>query len=359
MYLEHFGLKEQPFRLTPDSDFLYMSGGHARAKSYMDYTVWNRDGFVVITGEIGCGKTTLLQRLISEFDKNVLVAKIFQTQLDEVEFLQAVLVEFGLNPFKAKKVELIDMLNTFLIESFVQQKQLVLIVDDAHNLSTKVLEEIRMLSSLETDKQKLLHTILVGQSELNQMLESPELEQLLQRVRLRYHIKALGETEVAEYIAHRLRVAGSLEPNMFGHDCISIVHKYTGGVPRLINTLCDTALVCAFAEGVTQVDQALLEAAIEELQWQPYARRVVKHKPAKLRVEQGNRGEVEKLLGDNRRFLQMLVTQIERGESLVSAVSTIATRVDRIEQLLKAIADSLDSQRKETPSTGTARRQAR
>src|SRR5437870_1632433 len=136
MYLKHFGLKAQPFQLTPDIGFLFMSEAHTRAKAYMDYTVWNREGFVVITGEIGCGKTTLIQKLLSELDdENVLVAKIFQTQLDEVEFLQALLVEFGLNPFNAKKVELIDMLNTFLVENFRTFKQLVLVVDDAHNLS--------------------------------------------------------------------------------------------------------------------------------------------------------------------------------------------------------------------------------
>lgn len=141
MYLEFFKLKELPFRLTPDSEFLYMSGAHSRAKAYMDYSVWNREGFVVITGEIGCGKTTLIQKLLSELDENVLVAKIFQTQLDEVEFLQAVLVEFGLNPFNAKKVELIDMLNTFLLDNFLQLKQLVLIVDDAHNLNLRFLRK--------------------------------------------------------------------------------------------------------------------------------------------------------------------------------------------------------------------------
>src|SRR4030066_181783 len=137
MYLKYFNLKEHPFQLTPDSDVLYMSESHARAKAYMDYTIWNRDGFVVVTGEVGAGKTTLIQKLLSEFDENILVAKIFQTQLDEVEFLQAVLVEFGFNPFNAKKVELLDMLSTFLVESFLQSKQLILIVDEAQNLGKK------------------------------------------------------------------------------------------------------------------------------------------------------------------------------------------------------------------------------
>src|SRR4030081_445126 len=155
MYLEYFGLSAQPFGLTPDSGFLFMSETHSRAKAYMDYTVWNREGFVVITGEIGCGKTTLIQKLLSELDENVVVAKVFQTQLDEVEFLQAVLVEFGFNPFNARKVELLDMLNTFLIEQFLQGKQIVLIVDDAHNLSMKGLEEIGMLAGLQRSMEKL------------------------------------------------------------------------------------------------------------------------------------------------------------------------------------------------------------
>src|SRR5260370_41686633 len=195
MYLKHFGLKALPFQLTPDIAFLFMSEPHSRAKAYMDYTVWNREGFVVITGEIGCGKTTLIQKLLSELDENVVVAKVFQTQLDEVEFLQAVLVEFGLTPFNAKKVELLDMLNTFLIEQFLQGKQIVLIVDDAHNLSMKVLEEIRMLAGLETRKEKILHVILVGQPHLNEMLDHPDMEQFMQRIKLRYSIRALSKQQ--------------------------------------------------------------------------------------------------------------------------------------------------------------------
>src|SRR5262252_4354465 len=248
MYLEHFGLTTQPFRLTPDSDFLFMSDSHRRAKVYMDYTVWNREGFVVITGEIGCGKTTLIQKLLQDLNESVVVAKIFQTQLDEVEFLQAVLVEFGLNPFNAKKVELLDMLNTFLVEQYLQGKQIVLIVDDAHNLSTKVLEEIRMLAGLETRKEKILHTILVGQPQLNETLDQSEMEQLLQRVKLRYHIRALSEHELGAYIDHRLSIVGGDARTLFPPSTLPIIYKYTGGIPRMINTLCDTALTCAYAD---------------------------------------------------------------------------------------------------------------
>jgi type II secretory pathway predicted ATPase ExeA len=341
MYLEFFKLKELPFRLTPDYEFLYMSGAHSRAKAYMDYSVWNREGFVVITGEVGCGKTTLIQKLLSELDENVVVAKIFQTQLDEVEFLQSVLVDFGLNPFNAKKVELIDMLNTFLLDNFLELKQLVLIVDDAHNLSMKVLEEIRMFSGLETRKEKVLHVILLGQPSLNDMLDAPEMEQLLQRVRLRYHIKSLSESDTRDYIHHRLRVAGALDPtNIFTPDTFPIIYKYTGGLPRLINTLCDTAMTCAFADNIHNVSMSILNTATQELQWLPYAKRVNKR-----RAGIGDFGgtETQGLLRDNIKTLANNTNQLARFESMVPALSSISGKMANIEALLKRIADSLEA----------------
>jgi len=280
MYLEYFAIKEFPFRLTPDADFLYMSSVHARAKAYMDYSVWNREGFVVITGEVGCGKTTLIQKLLSELsDEDVLLAKIFQTQLDDVEFLQAILVEFGLNPFSAKKVELMDMLNTFLIERFQQGKQAILIVDEAHNLSMSALEELRMLSGLETQKEKILHIILVGQPQLNEILDSPEMEQLTQRVRLRFHLKPLSLSDTSEYIQHRLRVAGAERSDIFTADTTKKIFEYTGGTPRLINTLCDTAMTCAYADSIERINVDVINSAIEELQWQPFAKRMAAARP--------------------------------------------------------------------------------
>jgi general secretion pathway protein A len=345
MYLDFFKLKELPFRLTPDSEFLYMSGAHSRAKAYMDYSVWNREGFVVITGEIGSGKTTLIQKLLSELDENVLVAKIFQTQLDEVEFLQAILVEFGLNPFNAKKVELIDMLNTFLLDNFHQLKQLLLIVDDAHNLSLKVLEEIRMLSGLETRKEKVLHVILVGQPSLNDLLDSQELEQLTQRIRLRYHIKSLSEPDTRDYIQHRLTIAGVEDPKkIFTPDTIPIIYKYTGGLPRLINTLCDTAMTCAFADNIHSVSISVLNTAIEELQWLPYAKRVNKR-----RAGIGGSGgtETQVLLHDNTKALVNLGGQLNRLDALTPTLSSLSTRMTTIESLLKRIADLLEAKQQD------------
>jgi type II secretory pathway predicted ATPase ExeA len=267
-YLEHFNLTEPPFGLTPDPDFVYWSKQHARAKAYMESTIWLADGFVVITGEIGSGKTTLLQSFLSELDDDVVYAVVSQTQLTPSQFLQAVLTEFGFKPFKKRKVELLDMLNMFLIEQYSNGKKVVLIVDEAQNLTKKVLEEIRMLSGIETHKEKVLRIILAGQPELKDTLESPSLKQLVQRVRLRFHIASLDRREMHEYIEHRLTVAGRQEPGPFIENAYPKIFLYSGGIPRLINTLCDTAMLCAFAEDKKTIDEDDIMAAVEELGWQ-------------------------------------------------------------------------------------------
>ena len=289
MYLQHFGLEQQPFQLTPDADFLYLSKAHNRAKSYMEYTVWNRDGFVVITGEIGSGKTTLIQQLLRSVDENVLIARIYQTQLNEIEFFQAILHEFGLDPFKAGKVELISMLNNFLLEQYAEGRQVILIVDEAQNLSKRVLEELRMLTGMETDEDRILNLILVGQPELKNLLDAPGMEQLSQRIRFRFHLAALEKDDIRNYIDHRLTVAGfdsnksGKIPKIFNEECIPILYRYTGGIPRLINSLCDTALICAFVENKKTITSNIIEEAVNELQWVPYNERVgikaLKNKP--------------------------------------------------------------------------------
>ncbi len=338
MYLEYFGLSAQPFRLTPDSGFLFMSEPHSRAKAYMDYTVWNREGFVVITGEIGCGKTTLIQKLLSELDENVVVAKVFQTQLDEVEFLQAVLVEFGLNPFNAKKVELLDMLNTFLIEQFLQGKQIVLIVDDAHNLSMKVLEEIRMLAGLETRKEKILHVILVGQPHLNDMLDSPDMEQLMQRIKLRYYIRALSEQELGSYIRHRLSIVGAANRTLFPPETLPAVYKYAGGIPRLINTLCDTTLTCAYADSLPGITAEVVEAAAKELQWPPHSERIEKRR---LNVKRSPvEGGVQGMLREQVQTLAAIAAQVSKLEERSPVLESIGKSLAAIEMHLRNLIQS-------------------
>ncbi|MDH3545797.1 MAG: AAA family ATPase [Gammaproteobacteria bacterium] len=266
-YLEHFKIREQPFRLTPDPEFLYWSKQHARAKAYMESTIWLADGFVVITGDIGSGKTTLLQSFLSELEDDIVYAVVSQTQLSPTQFLQAVLTEFGFKPFNKRKVELLDMLNMFLIEQYSSGKKVVLIVDEAQNLTRKVLEEIRMLSGIETHKEKVLRIILAGQPELKKTLDSTNLQQLMQRVRLRFHIGPLDNRELREYIECRLAVAGCETADLFDESTYDLIHRYSGGVPRLINTLCDTALLCAFADEKPTVGPNDVIAAVAELNW--------------------------------------------------------------------------------------------
>jgi len=273
MYLELFKLRELPFRLSPDPQFLYLSKQHARAKAYMESTIWFTDGFVVITGEIGSGKTTLIESFLQEIQRDVVVAQIQQTQVSVVDFLQSVLVQFGFSPFKMKKAELIATLNQFLVEQFNAGRKVLLIVDEAQNLSLKVLEEVRMLSGVETTKEKVLRIILAGQPELNHKLDAPELVQLVQRVRLRFHLGRLSAVEMQAYIHHRLEVAGAGDREIFAADTFPQIYRYTGGVPRLVNTLCDTAMLAAFGQDRDHVLLADIDTSLEELRWPEYEAR--------------------------------------------------------------------------------------
>jgi type II secretory pathway predicted ATPase ExeA len=267
MYLELFKLHELPFRLSPDPQFLYLSKQHARAKAYMESTIWFTDGFVVITGEIGSGKTTLIETFLKELEPNVVVAQVNQTQLSPTGFLQTVLVQFGFAPFKMKKPEVLATLTEFLVEQHSRGRRVLLIVDEAQNLSYRVLEEVRMLSGIETTKEKALRIILAGQPELGDKLNSPELMQLAQRVRLRFHLGTLSPEDMRAYIQHRLEVAGSADREIFAEDTFPEIYRFTGGVPRLVNTLCDTAMMAAFTHDHDHVDLADVASAIEELRW--------------------------------------------------------------------------------------------
>ena len=273
MYLDLFKLKELPFRLSPDPQFLYLSKQHARAKAYMESTIWFTDGFVVITGEVGSGKTTLIESFLREVEADIVVAQINQTQVSAVDFLQAVLVQFGFAPFKMKKGELIATLNQFLVEQYAAGRKVLLIVDEAQNLSLRVLEEVRLLSGVETTKDKVLRIILAGQPELNDKLDAPELVQLAQRIRLRFHLGTLSIEDMRAYIQHRLEVAGGADREIFAEDTFSEIFRYSGGVPRLVNTLCDTAMLAAYNSDRDFVDVADITSAVEELRWVDFSTR--------------------------------------------------------------------------------------
>jgi len=285
MYLELFKLKELPFRLSPEPQFLYLSKAHARAKAYMESTIWFTDGFVVITGEIGSGKTTLIETFVAELGAGVTLAQISQTQVTAIEFLQSVLVQFGIKPFQMKKAELLATLNNFLVEQYEAGRKVMLIVDEAQNLGLRVLEEIRMLSGFDNSKEKILRIILAGQPELNAKLDAPELVQLVQRVRLRFHLTALNTEDTQGYIRHRLEVAGSQGREIFLPETFEPIYRYTGGVPRLINTLCDMALMAASNEERDQVSAADVMSAVDEMQWVEFSQRTagVGREPASSR----------------------------------------------------------------------------
>lgn len=277
MYLDTFKLRELPFRLSPDPQFLFLSRAHARAKAYMESTIWFTDGFVIITGEIGSGKTTLIESFLRQLDSDVVVAQISQTQVSAAEFLQSVLVQFGFSPFKMKKAELIATLNGFLIEQYAAGRKVLLIIDEAQNLSLKVLEEIRLLSGIESTKEKVLRIILAGQPELNEKLDRPELAQLTQRVRLRFHLGPLSRDDLRAYVLHRLDVAGAGGRPIFAEDTFHEIAKYSGGIPRLVNTLCDTSMMAAFNEDRDHVTLKDVHSAVEELQWTEFSARAVAH----------------------------------------------------------------------------------
>ena len=249
MYESFFQLDEAPFNLTPDPRFIYLSPGHQEALEHMIYGVEQRKGFVLIAGDIGAGKTTLTRLLLDRLNGKARTALIFNTFLNEIELLRAVNREFGLPAEASGREPLIQSLNAFLVEQMRQGANAVLILDEAQNLSVPVLEQIRMLSNLETDHRKLIQIILVGQPELARTLARPDLAQLNQRVTVRCHLDPLGPEDTMRYILHRLSVAGPRNLARFSAKSMRLVHRFSGGVPRRINALCDRALLAAYARG--------------------------------------------------------------------------------------------------------------
>jgi general secretion pathway protein A len=267
MYLERFGLKEKPFEQTPDSRFLYASEQHANALASIRLAIAVRDPFVIITGEVGSGKTTLLNCVLGELEADVVAARVTHTRLSDVELLQMILVEFGFELFDKGKAELVTRLRQFIEQQAASGRHVAIAVDEAQNLSASVLEELRLLTCIETEQAKLVTVVLLGQPQLSALLDSPELEQLRQRCRLRFHIDELTSEEVAAYVRHRMSVAGGDYEQAFAAEVDEIIHRLSHGVPRLINLLCDTALIACVVEGQEQVSAALLEDVVRELNW--------------------------------------------------------------------------------------------
>ncbi len=265
MYTQYFNLKQLPFSIAPDPRYLFMSERHREALAHLLYGVGSGGGFVLLTGEIGAGKTTVCRCFMEQIPDNCRLAYIFNPKLTVEELLQSVCDEFGVAPEGPSVKSYVDAINSYLLESHAAGLNNVLVIDEAQNLSADVLEQLRLLTNLETSERKLLQIILIGQPELRQMLARPELEQLAQRVIARYHLGPLSEAEVGSYIQHRLAVAGAGAVELFPRSLLRRIHQLSKGVPRRINLLCDRALLGAYVENRAQVNAIILRRAAEEV----------------------------------------------------------------------------------------------
>ena len=267
MYLEHFKLTCGPFDLAPDPRFLYITSQHSRAIANVRFALMQHDSFVVITGEIGTGKTTVLNAVLKELGPQYVTARLVHTTLTDIELLQALLSEFGIPNYSDKKVQLLDQIRAFFLEQHLTGRHVVIIVDEAQHLNPAALEELRLLSCIDTHDRRIVSIVLTGQPSLDDVVDDPTLKQLRQRTRLRQRLQPLEPGDTVEYIRHRLRVAGGDADEVFALESFPEIHRLTLGTPRLINTLCDTALTACMVEQRPRVDLETLAQVVQELGW--------------------------------------------------------------------------------------------
>lgn len=267
MYTEHFHLTSRPFDLAPDPNFLCAIGQHSRAAANVRFALMNHDSFVVISGEIGTGKTTVLNTALRELGNQYVTARIVHTTLSDIELLQALLSAFGLPNYGTKKVKLLDELRQFFLEQHLAGRHVVIIVDEAQHLSPATLEELRLLTCIDAQDRRIVTIVLTGQPALDDVLDDASLMQLRQRTRLRQRLRRLEQSETADYIRHRLQVAGGDANKIFAPEAFAEIHRLTLGTPRLINTLCDTALIACMVDSKHRVDLEILEGVVDELGW--------------------------------------------------------------------------------------------
>ncbi|MGQ4807994.1 hypothetical protein NKDENANG_01360 [Candidatus Entotheonellaceae bacterium PAL068K] len=275
MYVRFFNLQEQPFNLTPDPRFLFLSPQHEEALTTLAHGIHERKGFIEITGEVGTGKTLLCRALLDRLDNTVSTALIFNSYLNEIELLQAIVNDFGLTCKETTRKAYIDTLNQYLLQEFAADRNAMVLIDEAQNLEPRVIEQLRMLSNLETERGKLVQVVLVGQPELRDRLSTPQMRQLDQRIALRFHIHSLTRTETQQYITHRLSVAGAPNAVTFTRRALSMIYRHCAGIPRRINLLCDRLLVAAYVRGTRRLTARLVRQSLQDLgsSWQGRASR--------------------------------------------------------------------------------------
>ena len=263
MYESFYGMREKPFSLVPDPSFLYLGEPHSKAYAVLEYGVLNQAGFTVVTGEVGSGKTTLIRHLLNRIEGRITIGLITNTANLDGNLLRWVLLAFNQSYASQDSVELHAAFEDFLIQEYAQGGRAVLLVDEAQNLSVRTLEELRMLSNINADKDLLLQIVLVGQPELKEKLERPALQQFAQRIAASYHLGALSKEETSSYIDHRLAHAGA-SPQIFTAAACTVVYANSDGIPRLINNLCDTALVYGYAEGALEIDERIVSEVVKD-----------------------------------------------------------------------------------------------
>ncbi|MHC4422951.1 MAG: ExeA family protein [Planctomycetota bacterium] len=266
MYREHYGLLRTPFEMTPDPAFLYLGETHREGLATLVYGVQSGKGFVMLTGEVGTGKTTLLHALLGQLDANTASAFLFNPKLEPLDFFRILFDEYGIEEPCRTKAEYLLALNHFLIERLGRNEKTLLIIDEAQTLSSAMLEEVRLLSNLETPSSKLLQIMLVGQPELNQVLARPELRQLRQRIVLRHQLRPFDEKELGAYIDERLTLAGYTGKGVFKRSALKEIFDVTGGVPRVVNSVCDSALLAGYARGKTLLGSDVIREVARDLQ---------------------------------------------------------------------------------------------
>lgn len=265
MYLRFFNLREHPFNLTPDPRFLFLSPQHEETLSHLLYGIQERKGFIEVTGEVGTGKTLLCRALLDRLDQTVSTALIFNSYLTELELLQAIVSDFGLTCQETTRKGYIDVLNAYLLEEFAAGRNAMVLIDEAQNLEPRVLEQLRMLSNLETERGKLLQVVLVGQPELRDRLATPQMRQLDQRIAIRCHMHGLSRMETQQYITHRLSVAGAANAVTFTRRALSLIYWHCAGIPRRINLLCDRILTAAYVRGTPRITARLVRHCLHDL----------------------------------------------------------------------------------------------
>ena len=264
MYKQFYGFKEKPFNTTPDSKFFFPSSKHSEALNSMRYAIEERKGFVAITGEIGAGKTTVCRTLLNQLSMDTKVALITNTHLTSRELIAEILDELEIECRGGSKQKLLSYLNRFLIQQLSNGNNVVLIIDEAQNLTPTVLEEVRMLSNLETEKEKLIQIILLGQPQLKAKLEHPKLEQFRQRITVYYHLTPLNQEETAKYIKHRLNMVNPESTELFTPEALEAIYKYSLGTPRLINILADAALLSGYVYETKQITEKIINEVAKE-----------------------------------------------------------------------------------------------